>query len=126
MKDAKGRVRRGELWWGPTVPGLHTKRRPFLIVSRDTFNRDERYLKALVVHLTSVRRPDGPYDWEVEVPRGAGGIPSASVAKCNEVYTVFKQDLKKQIGSLPAILMGRVDSALALVLALPAPTAAND
>ncbi len=120
-------MRRGEVWWGnPRVPGFHHKRRPFLVVSRDTFNRDERYAKALVVHLTTARRPGGPYDWEVEVPRGVASVPEASVVKCNEVYTVFKRDLEGQIGSLPAQLMGRVDRALALVLALPAPFAAND
>ena len=120
-------MRRGEVWWGtPRVPGLQQKRRPFVIVSRDTFNRNDKYLKALVVHLTTVHRPEGPYDWEVEIPRGAARMPEASIAKCNEVYTVFKRDLEGPIGTLPVSLVGRIDRALALVLALPVPYAANE
>ena len=120
-------MRRGEVWWGtPRVPGLHQKRRPFVIVSRDTFNRNDKYLKALVVHLTTVHRPGGPYDWEVEIPRGAARMPEASIAKCNEVYTIFKRELDGPIGTLPLSLVGRIDRALALVLALPVPYAANE
>jgi len=105
---------------------MNQKRRPFVIVSRDTFNRDDRYLKALVVHLTTARRPAGPYDWEVETPRGTARLPEASIAKCNEVYTVFKRDLEGPIGTLPGNVVGRIDRALALVLALPVPFAANE
>jgi len=120
-------VRRGEVWWGsPRVPGAHVKRRPFVVVSRDTFNRDDRYLKVLVVHLTTIQRPEGPYDWEVNVPRGVARLPDASVAKCNEVYTIWKRELDGQLGTLPAAIMDQIDRALALVLALPLPDAAND
>lgn len=67
-------MRRGELWWGaPPIPGEERKRRPFLVVSNDAFNANQAYAKVLVVHLTTVRRPEGPYSWEVEVPRGEGG-----------------------------------------------------
>lgn len=120
-------MRRGEVWWGkPGVPGLHQKRRPFLVVSHDAFNRDERYRKALVVHLTTTKRSGGPYDWEVDIARGVAGLPEASIAKCNEVYTIFKQDLEKQIGGLPASVMSRIDRALATALALPFPVTATD
>ena len=61
---------RGEVWWGhPTLPGGSRKRRPFLIVSHDAFNRNERYPKVMVVHLTSVRRAGDDYPWEVELAR---------------------------------------------------------
>lgn len=120
-------MRRGEVWWGrPGVPGVQQKRRPFLVVSHDAFNGDDRYVKALVVHLTTARRAGGPYDWEVEVRRGVAGLPEASVVKCNEIYTVFKRDLEAQIGTLPAPLMGRVDQALAIALALPTPLPRSD
>src|SRR5262245_16536625 len=66
-----GSVRRGEVWWGaPSIPGEARKRRPFLVVSDDAFNRNDSYEKVLVVHLTTARRGGGPYSWEVEIPRG--------------------------------------------------------
>ena len=108
------------------MPGNVRKRRPFLVVSRDAFNRDERYSKVLVVHLTSALRPRGPFDWEVEVARATAGLPRSSVAKCNEIYTIFKADLDRLIGTLPVDVMARIDRALELVLDLRVHRAAND
>jgi len=113
-------VLRGEVWWGhPTLPGGSRKRRPFLIVSHDAFNRNERYPKVMVVHLTSVRRAGDDYPWEVELPRGAGGLPVASVAKCGEIFALLKSHLVALAGTLPTDQMEQVDRALATALALP-------
>jgi mRNA-degrading endonuclease toxin of MazEF toxin-antitoxin module len=112
-------VLRGEVWWGsPTLAGGSRKRRPFLIVSRDAFNRNDRYPKVMVVHLTSVQRGGGEYPWEVDLPRGAGGLAVASVAKCAEIYTFLKSDLSELAGALRAEHMERVDRALATALGL--------
>ncbi len=114
-------MRRGEIRWGsPPVPGAERKRRPFLIVSADAFNVNERWTKVLVVHLTSVRRPGGPYDWEVTLPRGSGNLPATSVAKCAEVYTLWKTQLGDLIGALPPEHMEQVDRALHVALGLRA------
>lgn len=111
-------MRRGEIWWGsPQLPGGSAKRRPFLIVSDDVFNANERYPKLMAVHLTTVVRV-GPFDWEVELPRGTSGLERASVAKCGEIYTLLKTDLTQQIGALPAPVMRRVDAAMAVALGL--------
>ncbi len=112
-------MRRGEVRWGhPAVPGATRKRRPFLIVSDDSFNANERYQKILAVPLTSVRRLRGPYDWEVELPRGVAGLPQSSLAKCNEVYTLFKAQLGDLIGTLPHKYVLQVDHALRVALGL--------
>ncbi len=114
-------MRRGEVWWGsPALPGGSRKRRPFLVVSHDGFNRNDRYPKVMVVHLTSVRRLDVGYPWEVELPRGAAGLAVSSVAKCGEVYTLFKTALEERAGALRPELMQRVDGALAVALSLSA------
>jgi mRNA interferase MazF len=113
-------VLRGEVWWGrPALPGGSRKRRPFLIVSHDAFNRNERYPKVMVVHLTSVRRV-GEYPWEVEIPRGAAGLPASSVAKCGEIYTLLKSHLDERVGMLRGEKMEEIDRALAMALALRA------
>jgi len=102
----------------PLLPGGERKRRPFLVVSNDAFNANEHYTKVMVVHLTSVRRLGGPYDWEVDVPRGAANLPRASVIKCGEVYTFLKTQMGGLIGTLPREHLARVDSALSLALGL--------
>jgi mRNA interferase MazF len=120
-------MRRAEVWWGSaSLAGPRRKTRPFLIVSDDAFNQHTAYPKVLVVHLTSTRRSGGPYDWEVDVPRGAGGLPRGSVAKCAEIYTVFKEQLVERLGTLPQTTMDRVDRALALSLGLDLRMPAND
>jgi len=116
-------VRRGEIWWGaPPLPGGSHKRRPFLVVSADAFNRNERYPKVMVVHLTTATRAGGPFRWEIAVPRGVAGLPVASVVKCSEVYTLLKMHLTAIAGTLPRPYVERIDRALATTLGLGTPT----
>lgn len=110
---------RGEVWWGkPPLAGGSRKRRPFLIVSHDAFNRNERYAKVMVVHLTSVRHLGDEYPWEVRIARGEGGLPAASVAKCGEIYTLLKGQLDQCAGMLKGERMMEVDRSLATALSL--------
>ena len=113
-------MRRGEVWWAKVpMHGSGLKRRPMLIVSDDAFNRNERYQKVMVVHLTSVKRLGGPFDWEVELPRGTAGMKQRSTIKCGEVYTLWKEQLQGPAGTVPPSLMRQVDRALAIALSLP-------
>lgn len=114
-------MQRGEVWWATIRLGGSRKRRPLLLVSHDAFNSNPRYPKILAVHLTSVRRSAEPYSWEVEIPKRAGGIPKPSVARCAEIYTLWKDQLDKRCGTLPPEIMARVNRALAVALALPSP-----
>jgi mRNA-degrading endonuclease toxin of MazEF toxin-antitoxin module len=90
-----------------------------LIVSDDVFNENDRYPKVMVVHVTSVKRLGGPYDWEVELPRGTAGLDRTSVVKCGEIYTLWKEQLQGLVGTLPSSAMHQVDQALAIALSLP-------
>lgn len=111
-------MRRGEIWWAaPSLPGGSAERRPFLIVSHDSFNANERWRKVMVVHLTTVAT-ERATSWQVSIPRGVAGLPSTSVAKCAEVYTLFKDDLAESIGTLPRERMREIDRALGVALGL--------
>ncbi len=113
-------MRRGDLWWARVpMKGSAEKKRPMLIVSDDAFNRNERYSKVMVVHITSVQRLGGPYDWEVPLPRGTAGLKRASVAKCGEIYTLRKEQLEGSARTIPPAIMRQVDRALAVALSLP-------
>jgi mRNA interferase MazF len=90
-----------------------------IIVSDDAFNQNERYAKVMVVHVTSVQRLGGPYAWEVPLSRGTAGLERASVAKCAEIYTVWKDKLRGPPSSVPRAIMDQVDRALAIALSLP-------
>lgn len=113
-------MRRGEIWWAKVpMPGAAAKRRPMLVVSDDVFNENDRYPKVMVVHLTSVERVGRGFDWEVALPKGTAGLRRASVVKCGEIYTLWKEHLQGPASTLPAPAMHRVDAALAVALGLP-------
>ena len=113
-------MRRGEIWWAKVpLQGTGQKHRPMLIVSDNAFNANERYPKVMVVHLTSVKRLGGPFDWEVDLPRGTAGMKQRSTIKCGEVYTLWKEQLQGPAGTVPPSLMRKVDRALAVALSLP-------
>jgi mRNA-degrading endonuclease toxin of MazEF toxin-antitoxin module len=113
-------MRRGEIWWAKVpMRGATAKRRPMLVVSDDVFNENERYPKVMVVHLTSVGRLGRDFDWEVALRKGTAGLRQASVVKCSEVYTLWKDQLQGPAATLPAADMSRVDRALAVALSLP-------
>lgn len=100
------------------MKGSAGKRRPMLVVSADAFNQNLAYPKVLVVHVTSVRRRGGPYAWEVALPKGTAGLDRASVVKCNEIYTLLKDQLESAGATLRAETMEKVDQALAVALSL--------
>jgi mRNA interferase MazF len=101
------------------MKGSGGKKRPMLVVSDDAFNRNAAYAKIMVVHVTSVKRVSGPYDWEVSLPRGTAGLERSSIAKCGEIYTLWKEHLHELVGTLPPAVMRQVDRALAIALSLP-------
>lgn len=98
--------------------GTASKRRPMLVVSDDVFNQNEHYPKVMAVHLTSANRPGRDYDWEVRLPKGTAGLRRASVVKCSEVYTLWKENLEGPASTLPSSTMSHVDAALAVALGL--------
>jgi mRNA interferase MazF len=111
---------RGEVWWASLpVRGGRPKQRPMLVVSDDAFNRNPRYPRVLVVHFTSTERLGAAFDWEVRVPKGTAGLRRASTVKCQEIYTLWKQQLRGPAGTLPSVIMEKVDRALAIALGLP-------
>ena len=66
------------------MPG-ESKVRPALVVSPD--RRNERSNTVVLIPCTTVLRL-GP--WHVPLRKGEGGLPSPSVAKCENVTTVEK------------------------------------
>jgi len=100
------------------MKGSRGKRRPMLVVSNDAFNRNDRYPKVMAVHVTTVKRLKGPYDWEVALPRGTAGLKRSSIVKCGEIYTLWKEQLDSAAGTLPVAVMHEIDRALAVALSL--------
>jgi len=98
-----------DVWWAslPEPAG----RRPVLLLSR---NEAYSYLnKFLVVEVTSTIRHIA-----VEVPLGRGeGLPTKSVANCDNLRTVPRSALTKRIGQLSVRRHAEVKRALGHALA---------
>jgi len=94
------------------------KRRPAVVVSHDARNR---YANDLVVVpcSTSAR----PLAWHVRLGKGEGGLPEASVAKCEQITTVRKTDVEL-VPLGPKLSLERlqeIERAILSALAIPAP-----
>ena len=110
--------KRGELYWldwSPARGSEQAGRRPALIVSNDAGNRSSGTV--IVAAVTSTFRR--PYPFHVLVPETEQtGLRQESVVRCEQLVAVSKERLERRLGALPADLVGRVDDALRVALAL--------
>lgn len=119
--------RRGELWWvrqpARPKPAADTSksRRPYVVVSGDPWNLEPRYPRVTLCPLTGLEHVAHRYDTDVVLRRRDSGLPKDSVARCVEIYTVFRDQLEGRIGQLSAAKLNELDRALRLYLTLGVP-----
>ncbi|MBI5479322.1 MAG: type II toxin-antitoxin system PemK/MazF family toxin [Deltaproteobacteria bacterium] len=119
--------RRGDLWWvrQPAWPeqaaDTSKRRRPCLVVSGDPWNLEPRDPRVTLCPLTGLEHAARRYDTDVVLRRHETGLPKDSVARCVELYTVFRDQLEERITQLSAVKMTEVDRALRLYLTLLTP-----
>lgn len=116
-------VQRGDvvLAWFPFASGSGGKRRPCLVVQNDADNH--RLANTVIAQITSNLRRVGDKSHlliEVATPEGRqSGLLHDSVVSCNNLATIEQSLIAKVIGSLPAVLMQRVNDCLRAALDLP-------
>jgi mRNA interferase MazF len=104
---------RGDIYWvnlDPTVGAEINKRRPCLIVSNDVGN--EVSLRVIVAPITSSVKQVYPFEVEIELNGRQGK------ALLDQVRSLDKQRLAKKMAFLSPDVMGAVDKALKVALAL--------
>jgi mRNA-degrading endonuclease toxin of MazEF toxin-antitoxin module len=102
-------VRRGAIHWVAL-----DKRRRAIIVSADARNRSANDV-VVIPCSTSAHR----MRWHVPLRRGEGGLPEASMAKCEQITTLHKDDVDPQeLGVLSAARMRDIEHALLSALAI--------
>lgn len=103
--------RRGEVYWVKM-----DKFRPAIILSINELNRTRR--DVCVVPVTSVPRKF--FRLRVALPREACNLTQDSWAKCDQVTTVEKLDLRiPAIGAVPAATLEIIEQYVKLTLGLP-------
>ena len=108
--------RRGELFWvalDPVVGSEIAKTRPAVVVSNDIGNQ---YADRVIVAPVSSGNTQRVYPFEVLVSAGEGGLTVASKVLLDQIRTVDKRRLGRQVGELPPERMHQVNEAIRLSL----------
>lgn len=112
-------MRRGEVWWGslPAPSGSEPGyRRPYLIVSANSFN-DSRINTVIAAVITSnLRLANAPGN--VRLPVRGTGLSKPSVVNVSQVITIDKMFLTQRVGRVPPVLLALIDDGLRLALSL--------
>jgi len=115
-------MRRGDVVWvdlDPTRGSEANKRRPAVIVSNDGANRTAQSLGRGVITVVPVTsNTSRVFPFQVLLPAESCGLPKLSKAQAEQVRSVSVDRLSKPIGTVPRSLLGQLDDALRLHLAL--------
>jgi mRNA interferase MazF len=110
-------IRQGDLYWidlgdpQGTGPGY---RHPHVIVQNDVFNQSRINTVVVCALSTNMKRALAPGN--VELKAGEGGLPKASVVIVSQLFTVDKDQLEDQIGTLSAKRVRQILDGIDLVL----------
>jgi mRNA interferase MazF len=113
------KVKRGEIWlvnWSPGRGSEQQGLRPAVIIQTDAANLNPNYPNAIVVAM-STKGKSVPFH-VVVAPSSVNGLNKISYIKSEQVLTVSKERLVKQIGMLEEKYMSQVEGAIKLVLDL--------
>jgi len=108
---------RGEIWLvnlNPTRGHEQAGIRPGLVVSVDLFNHGPA---GLVVLLPLMTQDKGiPFHLEVNPPEG--GLSAKSFIKCEDIRSVAKERLSRQLGAVSSTTMVAVEDRMRILLEL--------
>lgn len=103
----------------PAVGSEARKTRPAVLVSNNTANAQAmRSPRATVTIVPLTSKTDRVLPFQVLLPAGATGLDRDSKAQAEQVRTVAVARIVRPVGWMPAELMGALDEALRLHLAL--------
>lgn len=91
-------------------------RRPYLIVSANSFNESRINTVIAVVITLHLRLAEAPGN--VRLPSRGTGLSKPSVANVSQVITIDKSFLTERVGRVPQAAMSEIDDGLRLALAL--------
>ena len=111
-------IKRGEIYLAaldPVVGREISKTRPVVIVSNDINNEFSGTLTILPITSKNVSKI---YPFEVFLPQGSGNLTKDSKVKADQIRTLDKTRLVKQIGKLGQKKIGEIEKAIEVHLGL--------
>ena len=122
MVGRRRNVLRDEVRWvdlDPVRGSESNKRRPAVIVSNDGANMTASRLGRGVVTVVPVSSNVARiYPFQVELPAKSCGLPKRSKAQAEQVRSVAVERIGRLLGQLPPAILGQLEDALRLHLAL--------
>jgi mRNA interferase MazF len=112
-------MKRGEVWWAsPPEPSGSGPgpRRPYLIVSANSFNQSKINTVIAAVIIANLRLAEAPGNVRLGV-RGTG-LSRPSVVNVSQIITIDKAFLTERVGRLSARQLAAVDHGLRLALSV--------
>ena len=112
-------MKRGDVYWADIFPrsgSEQTPPRPVIIVSHDAFNQTPTWQSIIIVPITTSGAQRRRGVTAIELPRGAAGLQSASVAVCHQVTTLDRAKLNGLLGTLSAEHLRQVEDGLRAAL----------
>jgi mRNA interferase MazF len=111
-------IKRGGIYLAaldPTLGHEISKTRPVAVVSNDINNR---YAGTVTVIPITSKNLKKIYPFEIDLPKGSGNLPKHSKGKADQIRTLDKARMVKQIGKLNHTEMNHLDQAIKIHLAL--------
>jgi len=112
-------IKRGEIYLAaldPVIGREIAKTRPVVVVSNDKNN--EFSGTVTILPLTS-KNPQTVYPFEIFLSRGSANLPKDSKIKADQIRTLDKSRMIKNIGILDKMDLDALDKAIKIHLALP-------
>jgi len=105
----------------PFASGTVTKCRPALVIQTDINNRklNNTIVAAISSNIRLAKTEPSQLLVDPGTPEGASsGLAHPSAVKCENLFTVAQSEIHRSIGTLPEILMSRIDECLKAALGL--------
>jgi mRNA interferase MazF len=109
-------IKRGEIYLAALDPALGRdicKTRPVVVVSN---NKNNVFSGTVTVLPISSQNLDKVYPFEVLLTKGTGNLPKDSKAKADQIRTLDRARIIKQIGALGSIEIKEIEEAIRIHL----------
>jgi mRNA interferase MazF len=109
-------VKRGELYYADLSPVVGSEQggvRPVLVVQNDIGNR---YSPTVIAAAITSQMTKAKLPTHIELSGTDCGLPKDSVVLLEQIRTLDKRRLREKIGTLPEVLMNKVNEGLLISL----------
>ena len=110
-------IKRGNVFLAsldPTVGNEINKTRPVIVISNDVNNEFSNTITVIPLTSNTIKI----YPFEIFLKSGVANLPKDSKARTDQIRTIDKSRIIKEIGSLPSIIVSDLENAIKIHLNL--------